>query len=71
VNGIMTALYICFGYTCSCGERVTVFRLRSGAEDQLPVRKVVACKNGHNAVYTASELAALDCWTEQVEEEAA
>lgn len=23
-GGLMTALYICFGYACSCGERVTV-----------------------------------------------
>jgi hypothetical protein len=67
----VTTVYICFGYRCSCGERVTVLRLRSGEANRLPPRKVVVCRNGHTAVYTSSELAALDCWTEQIEGEAA
>jgi hypothetical protein len=66
-----TTLCICFGYTCSCGERVTVLRLRSGTEYELPLRKVVACRNGHPAVYSASQFGSPDSWTEEAEEGAA
>jgi hypothetical protein len=60
--------YICFGYTCSCGEKVTVLRFRSDEANQLPARKVVACKNGHTAVCTATELEWLDSWAEEAED---
>ena len=56
----------CLGYDCLCGERVTVFRVRTTrAAPNRIASKTVTCKNGHARVVTVDQLATLDHWVEE------
>jgi len=64
------SVLLCMGYTCLCGERVTVFRIQTSAT--IPSRitgKTVTCKNGHARLVTIDQLATLDHWVEEIEEQ--
>ena len=65
-----SALLLCIGYTCLCGEQVTVFRVQmnQAASNRLFTR-IVTCKNGHIRTVTVDQLAALDHWVEEIEEQ--
>ncbi len=57
--------YIVLGYTCPCGERVTVQRWKSGETTQLLKHATVVCQKGHVASFDSVQVAALDMWTEE------
>jgi hypothetical protein len=65
-----SALLLCIGYTCMCGERVTVFRVQMNqtASNRL-LKKIVTCKNGHIRTVTVDQLVTLDHWVEEIEEQ--
>ncbi len=57
---------LCMGYTCLCGEKVTVFRIpTSSAADSRISGKTVTCKKGHVRVVTIDQLRTLDHWVEE------
>jgi len=61
---------LCMGYSCLCGDKVTVFRIQTNAAVPNRItRKTVTCKNGHARVVTIDQLATLDHWVEEIEEE--
>jgi len=51
------------GYTCICGERVVVYRLRRSRANVLPTSKTVTCSNAHVATFTPQMFAFLDDWS--------
>jgi len=53
---------ILIGYTCICGERVVVYRLRKSRANVLPISKTVTCPNAHVATISAQHFALLDDW---------
>lgn len=55
---------ILIGYTCVCGERVVVYRLRRRRANVLPISKTVTCPNAHVATFSAQQFALLDDWSE-------
>ena len=57
--------YIVIGYTCPCGERVTVQRWKSGDTARLPKHIIVVCSRGHVASFDSVQMALLDMWTEE------
>jgi hypothetical protein len=57
--------HVSIGYTCICGERVVVYRLRSRRENALPLSKTVTCVNGHVATFFAEQFAFLDDWEDE------
>jgi hypothetical protein len=62
---------LCLGYTCPCGERVTVFRLSMYSDTVNYVStKTVSCRRGHPRTVTLDQLALLDDWTEEAEDAA-
>ncbi len=64
------AVLLCMGYTCLCGEKVTVFRVQTNtAAGNRIFRKTVTCKNGHVRVVTIDQLRTLDHWVEETEDE--
>jgi hypothetical protein len=64
-------LVLCLGYTCLCGERVTVFRFPVYSDRQVVVStKTVSCRNGHPRTVTLDQLGVLEDWTEEAEERA-
>jgi hypothetical protein len=61
---------LCLGYTCSCGQRVTVFRLPTPSAEAIHLSpKAVTCRSGHARWVTVDQLATLEHWVEQVEDE--
>ena len=61
---------LCMGYTCLCGETVTVFQIQTNrAAPNRISAKTVTCKNGHARVVTVDQLAMLDHWVEETEDE--
>ncbi len=58
------------GYTCLCGERVTVFELPVNSGKQIAVSpKTVSCRNGHSRTVTVDQLSTLDHWIDARSEE--
>ncbi len=54
---------LCLGYTCMCGERVTVFELPVNSGKQIALStKTVSCRNGHSRTVTVDQLGTLDHW---------
>jgi hypothetical protein len=66
----MEKFFLCLGYTCACGEKVTVFRLpiNFGIQDYIS-SKTVTCMKGHTRSVTIDQLATLDHWVEKIEDE--
>jgi len=64
------ALLLCIGYTCLCGERVTVFRIQTNrtVPNHLSTR-IVTCNKGHCRTVTVDQLVTLDHWVEEIEEQ--
>jgi hypothetical protein len=65
-----STLLLCIGYTCLCGEQVTVFRIQMN--QSLPnrlLKKIVTCRNGHIRTVTVDQLATLDHWVEEIEKQ--
>ena len=59
------AKYVCYGYTCSCGERILVFRLPVNQQVNDPMMNVsVLCRNGHERKIRLEQIGQLDRWTE-------
>ncbi len=66
---INAEFFLCLGYKCSCGQRVTVFRLPTPATETVKISsRAVSCRNGHARWVTLDQLAMLDHWVEQVED---
>jgi hypothetical protein len=62
------SVFVCMGYTCLCGEKVTVFRIPTSTPSGNRIRrKTVTCKNGHVRVVTVDQLRMLDYWIEEEE----
>ncbi len=55
------------GYTCICGERVTLLEMTRGETSQLPHRMTAVCSNGHVSTFTSAQVAALELWTDSAE----
>lgn len=51
---------VALGYTCVCGERVRVFDVKPGQDNQLPPRITVACPQGHVATFNSKQVALLE-----------
>jgi hypothetical protein len=67
---VRNELFLCLGYACLCGEQVTVFRLPINSGMPISVAtKTVSCSNGHARTVTVDQLAILDHWTEEQQEE--
>ena len=64
------SVLVCMGYTCLCGEKVTVFRIPTStpAGNRISSR-TVSCKHGHVRVVTVDQLRMLDHWIEETEDE--
>ena len=61
----MMTNYACYGYTCSCGERILVFRLPLNQPVNNPPMGVsVLCRNGHERKIRVEQIGQLDHWTE-------
>lgn len=59
------AKYKCFGYRCSCGEKVTALRLPSGQQINNPLMEIVVhCKNGHGRKIKIEQIGELESWEE-------
>jgi len=59
------AAYTCFGYTCSCGEKVTAFRLPVNLQVNIPqIEMTVRCSNGHKRMIREDQFGQLEHWTE-------
>jgi hypothetical protein len=59
------AAYTCFGYICTCGERVTVFRVPMNLQVEIcRVEMTIHCANGHERKIQESQMGELDQWTE-------
>jgi hypothetical protein len=57
------ARYLWHGYTCSCGERVPVFRFPPDQTSDKPmVKSTVRCTNGHERTVRVEEIEQLDYW---------
>ena len=57
------ASYLWHGYTCSCGERVPVFRFPPDQTSIEPLTELtVRCGNGHERNVRIDEIAQLDFW---------
>jgi len=57
--------YVCYGYLCSCGERILVFRLPVNQQVDDPPRRVsVLCRNGHEKQIQVEQIGQLEQWTE-------
>ena len=57
--------YTCFGYTCSCGEKVTAFRLPVNLQVNIAQTEMtVCCTNGHERNIRGDQMGQLDHWTE-------
>jgi hypothetical protein len=66
----MAEFVLCLGYTCPCGQKVTVFRLSMPSPHTARISpRAVSCCNGHPRSVTLDQLATLDHWVEQVEDE--
>lgn len=52
------------GYTCCCGDRVIVFTLHAGRQNQLSHEVSVTCVNGHPGRFRLRQIGLLDEWTE-------
>jgi len=65
-----TGFFLCIGYTCFCGERVTVFRIQTNriVPNHLSTR-IVTCNKGHCRTVTVDQLDTLDHWVEEIEEQ--
>ncbi len=63
-NGIMQSAFLVLGYTCVCGERVTLWEMERGRTAQLPSRMTASCRNGHVSTFTPAQVGALESWTE-------
>ncbi len=51
------------GYTCFCGERVSVFRFPPDQKSNKPMPEVtVRCKNGHERKVRVEETEELEFW---------
>jgi hypothetical protein len=64
-NGGGMAQYLCQGYICECGERITVLRLP--VEQQMsnpPSQIVVLCRKGHERKIRMDQIGQLDHWIE-------
>ena len=61
----LMAKYKCFGYRCSCGEKVTALRLPSGQQINNPLMEIVVhCKNGHGRKIKIEQIGELESWEE-------
>jgi hypothetical protein len=59
------ARYSCFGYTCTCGEKVTAFRIPMNLQVEISrVEMTIHCANGHERKIQESQMEQLDQWTE-------
>lgn len=66
-----TVFLLRMGYTCLCGEKVKLFRIRMNrATPNRTYTRIVTCKNGHIRTVTVDQLASLDHWVEEIEEQA-
>jgi len=64
------SVLLCMGYTCLCGEKVTVFRIQTNAAVANRITgKTVTCKSGHARAVTIEQLATLDHWVEGIQDE--
>lgn len=63
-------IHLRLGYTCLCGERVTVFELPVNSGKQIAISpKTVTCRNGHSRRVTVDQLGTLDHWLDVAGEE--
>jgi len=59
------AAYTCFRYTCSCGEKVTAFRLPVNLQVNIPqIEMTVDCSNGHTRMIREDQFGQLERWEE-------
>jgi hypothetical protein len=57
--------FVCYGYTCSCGERILVYRFPVNQPVSNPPMGVsVLCRNGHERRIRVEQIGQLDQWTE-------
>ena len=56
---------VSIGFTCICGERVTVYRLVAGKGNILPSSISVSCRNGHAATFLPEQFGFLDDWMDE------
>ena len=62
-GGRLMASYLWHGYTCSCGEKVSVFRFPPDQSSADPITELtVRCKNGHERTVRIEEIEHLDSW---------
>jgi len=59
------AKYLCQGYLCECGERITVFRLPVNQQLSNPPSLIaVLCRQGHERTIRWDQIPQLDQWIE-------
>ncbi len=58
---------LALGYTCICGERVTLLEMTRGETMHLPMKITACCPNGHVSTFTATQIGALELWAEHAE----
>lgn len=63
--GAKMAKYLCQGYLCECGERITVFRLPVNQQlSNPPFEIAVLCRKGHERKILWDQIGQLDQWIE-------
>ncbi len=58
---------LALGYTCICGERVTLMEMTRGETTQLPYKLTTTCPNGHVSTFTARQIGAMELWTDHAD----
>ncbi len=56
---------LALGYSCVCGEQVSVFEMTGDEANQLPPKVTVSCSNGHVATFSSSQVGLLEICEEQ------
>ncbi len=55
------------GYTCICGERVTLLEMTHEEPKQLPARITVSCSSGHVCTLSVKQIGVLELWADRAD----
>jgi|ERR1700684_3295963 hypothetical protein len=55
------------GFTCRCGEKVSVSQTEQGDSESIPEQITVSCSKGHLRTIQDQEFLLLETWTEQTQ----
>ena len=60
-------IFLYFGYTCKCGEKVKVLETEEGYSFDIPETITASCSKGHSRTILNREFLSLEHWKEQTQ----